>query len=71
MRNTIEEEKRDAKMQENEISFYFTAFPGSSLELALYPLEHSEILLIVRYSKDHLTKFLTFKVKIRKNQGGK
>ena len=53
-------------MQETEINFYFKAFPGSSLELALHLLEHLEICLLVRFSKDYLKKILNFKVKIKK-----
>ena len=54
-------------MQETEINFYFKAFPGSSLELALHLLEHLEICLLVRFSKDYFKKkILNFKVKIKK-----
>lgn len=48
MRNTIEGEV-DAKRQETEINFYFTAFPGSSLELALYPIHLN---MSIHYIKD-------------------
>lgn len=61
--------EEESKMQETEINFYFKAFPGSSLELALHLLEHLEICLLVRFSKDYFKKkYWILRLKLRKSK---